>query len=1010
MPTTTLTLPAEVQQAATFTSADSLFAEVSGETRRVTGTAVAAGLGIDVTAAAASADAAEAFATAAATSAANAALATGQNYFTDLTAAAGLNADPMPESVYAFGRDAAGDGGGSTYRATTAADLAALVYPEPASDVALYMPLNGPEGFADFPDLSASPKTVTVTGAVHADSGQAFYGHKMAYFDGASDQLSVADDTAWRLDGNFTVQLIVNIQDTSVRRYIIGQDENSSNQWYLRVETTGALTFNQIVDGTTVVNLQSSFGAITPGQTHDVRVCRDGNDVTLYIDSDDVDTGTVATATYTQSAPLLIGSDGSDHFQGWLGRIMVRTEATWLTGYDVDVSGQVAGPTLPRPEFHHFPEEGYFLTAEGTYYANAAKLPTLLMFGGASDAVITRDFPDTVTGTDCTDAFDALVSYMAVRRTIGQMDPGNYLVTREPVNSSGRALYGYDASLTHVCEDVDAVWRLIGDGSEFHGIEFRYGASESSGTGRGDRHSGVIGDQFWTNGAPVQTRNVKVKSCTFHAYNFGTAVKNAVVLIGDVKGFEVEGCKTTGSPEEFDRGELYHWGGEGEGYQASASRTFHVRHGKSHNNVWDRCEVGGFYSATAGIRISENLRDGVKQAYRVFSGDESNRIAAENGDTIGTGLVFSNNTTQNVADESTYAYLYEFSSISTSTVEDYASPNTGSLKDQLDQNVVIQNEEVVGSPNTGKTLLRAFEFEGLLRADIRFREWAGPVVSGFGSENLDLTLNGVTSYDGEAIVLDECEGFDLKGKVESTDLATATVVRLNGSTETRQLDTAVVVDDTTITLDAVLVADVYEGQEVLIDGISHRSTAFVESGNTSVPVTPILADTASGEDVIFVKHSSGTYDMKSVGGRYGVVADASKITTGARAAVTRFGETGFECQTSTDVHGPLSDHAGGLNKAGDGTLNTASISVDTTSRFHHMGGALGREGDYINYCVRVPGAEDDNVRYIGVGVDFDTAILGEVTDTSATDYCLRACSGLGRLNGVAQNKVLLETA
>lgn len=1001
---TLISVPAgAVEGAVTLTANDRILVDIGGETRAVPATALETLLNINNTAASASADDAAASALAAAASASAAQLATGQNYLLDRASGEAMDISPTPSVVYLFGRDVYNDGGAGKYSQTTVADIVSEIHPTPSNDVELYLPLHGPEDFSAFPELSGNAHAVTVTGNVHADGAQRFYGHRMAYFDG-SDQISVADDTAWRLDGDFTVQAVVNVDDLAADRFIVGQTQDISNEWSLTVLTTGAVEFSQTAGGVAAILATTPAGAVTAGQTHDIRVVRSGSTVRLYVDSDDLASVGVAAATYAQNSPLLIGDSSVGSFLGYIGRLTIKSSATWEIAYVPGASGSTPGPTIPRPDFHHLPEECYFQAASGEYFALDEALPNIRQMGalGTGTASIGTGAGgiDEFTGDDDSDAGDALISYMGVRSVIGRISKGGYYMAREFVNDSDQLLYFEDADLYRDCNAYSSAMRLLGKSSGFINPRLHYGASVASGPYRGDRHSGVVmGDQFWTNGTPVFSRDLLLDGAEFFAYNLGQPIKNHIVRMGRVWYGRVLNCTDEDSPARVDRFELCHWGGEGEGYQASISETHHVRFGITDNCRVFNAEVGGFYSAVTSHHVTRCLWDGVRQAFRVFSGDETNRVAQEQPETLGRGLVFEDCFIQNIEDEASEP-LVEFSSLGTSSV-------LTATQDQLDQTVTVRNLQVSGSPNTGKILARFFQFAGRVLFECDFKEFAGQVISCDRSENVTCVLNGVTSYDDVVMNITRSSDFKLSGRVETTDLAAATVLKMDGGEETNTLSAAGALGDTTLTLSSGLADDVFVGSLALVEGVPHRVTAPADVGATEIEITPLKYAGAISDSVALRQYTTGVMDAELIGGRFGWIADRCDVTTGPSAAVNYSGQDGLELQSNAAITGPLSSKGAGQNRSSDGGLNTACISVDPSSTFSHTGGRLG--GPYINYIVRGTGTETDDARYIATGVDFHEAISGAEVFTSLPDRELRGCRSLAILGGVVQTRGLLET-
>lgn len=150
-----------------------------------------------------------------------------------------------------------------------------------------------------------------------------------AYFNGTTDYLSVPDNDAFHLTGDFTIEAWV-YQTSSKTATIIGQWGNpgvNQQSYIFRIDTNGKLSFAYADSPTTGVNSTPSSSGITYNSWNHVAFVRSGNTVRYYINGvQDSVTNTVSISFINASYPHHIGLTGSaagTYFNGYISNLRI---------------------------------------------------------------------------------------------------------------------------------------------------------------------------------------------------------------------------------------------------------------------------------------------------------------------------------------------------------------------------------------------------------------------------------------------------------------------------------------------------------------------------------------------------------------------------------------------------------------------------------------------------------------------------------------------------------------
>jgi RHS repeat-associated protein len=176
----------------------------------------------------------------------------------------------------------------------------------------------------------------TIVGATHVTDGR--YGKALA-FDGADDQVKVADSVAPEITDRFTVEAWIKIE--SLPRQHNPIVNTGPNGLHLMLNGAGRLVARK----DSVADIATSTATLSTGRWHHVAATKDGAAVKLYLDGQDV-TGSVANQTIEATAHgLRIGANQCECniFHGTIDEVRIYNRAVTDTEIQHDKDSSVGG-------------------------------------------------------------------------------------------------------------------------------------------------------------------------------------------------------------------------------------------------------------------------------------------------------------------------------------------------------------------------------------------------------------------------------------------------------------------------------------------------------------------------------------------------------------------------------------------------------------------------------------------------------------------------------------------
>jgi hypothetical protein len=202
----------------------------------------------------------------------------------------------------------------------------------------LLLHMDGADASTAFTDSSSAARACTANGNVQIDNAQSVFGGTSALFDGTGDFISLADNAAWTFAGDFTLECRGWFTSLAASRTLICHSTDINNMYRLLVTTAGALRFEVISAGVTIIGLQSANALIATGAFYHLAVVRSGNNFALKINGAEVATLTDSDALPNFTGTFKIGISGngtSDAMLGWVDEVRVSNVARWLGAFTV---------------------------------------------------------------------------------------------------------------------------------------------------------------------------------------------------------------------------------------------------------------------------------------------------------------------------------------------------------------------------------------------------------------------------------------------------------------------------------------------------------------------------------------------------------------------------------------------------------------------------------------------------------------------------------------------------
>jgi hypothetical protein len=204
------------------------------------------------------------------------------------------------------------------------------------------------DGNTTFVDSSVgganSPHTVNTVGNTHHEVDQFKFGATSIYFDGASDQLTIATDPDFNMGaGDFTLDFWLFSGTAADERDIVFKSGTGTNEFTITVGAStatvwapsGAMTYLGVHifwNGSSWALQFASTIPVVDSSWHHIALVRQGTSYKLYIDGTLDNSGTT-TRTHTQQDIEIGGQSGDRWFVGYLDEIRLSNIARWTINF-----------------------------------------------------------------------------------------------------------------------------------------------------------------------------------------------------------------------------------------------------------------------------------------------------------------------------------------------------------------------------------------------------------------------------------------------------------------------------------------------------------------------------------------------------------------------------------------------------------------------------------------------------------------------------------------------------
>lgn len=186
-------------------------------------------------------------------------------------------------------------------------------------------------------DSSSGALTLTANGNAKLSTAVKKFGTASSVFDGTGDYWSIPDGSAWTFTGDFTFDCWANITTLAAARTLLCHSNgNLTDMHRLYVTTAGALRYEMISGGSTLIAVETDINLVTIGVFHHLAVVRSGNAFYLFIDGflHEAAFYSGACPNYTGTFKIGISGDGSsDAMLGYIDEARVSNVARWVSNF-----------------------------------------------------------------------------------------------------------------------------------------------------------------------------------------------------------------------------------------------------------------------------------------------------------------------------------------------------------------------------------------------------------------------------------------------------------------------------------------------------------------------------------------------------------------------------------------------------------------------------------------------------------------------------------------------------
>jgi len=178
------------------------------------------------------------------------------------------------------------------------------------SDVELLLPMDGTNGSTTFVDESSNGFTVTANGNAQISTSESKFGGASAAIDGNGDWLEIADDPAFDLTGDFTVECWfypTSASGSFPRLWAFGT-YNAANSMTLSFMNDGTAADGKIALDFNGPQYQSAAGLVAFDAWQHIAVVRSGSTVKVYLDGTERLSQGSLSAAVQRSQPFIVGN------------------------------------------------------------------------------------------------------------------------------------------------------------------------------------------------------------------------------------------------------------------------------------------------------------------------------------------------------------------------------------------------------------------------------------------------------------------------------------------------------------------------------------------------------------------------------------------------------------------------------------------------------------------------------------------------------------------------------
>jgi hypothetical protein len=235
---------------------------------------------------------------------------------------------------------------------------------------------NGSTTFNDSSDSRNNPvRTLTPSGQVAHSTAQKKFGDSSIFFDGNADYISTETSGEFIFaDRNLTIDAWIRLSSLGNYRAICGTWLNSSNRWYLAVDSDGDVFLHGVSGGSVLLdgssNLKWTNANLSTNTWYHIALVREGSDFELFINGNSKGTKTDASEFPTitdYGLEIGMGRSGSflEYFHGYMDEFRVSAGvARWTSNF--------TPPTNPHQRFSARRDFAAYKTST-TYYVAGGK-------------------------------------------------------------------------------------------------------------------------------------------------------------------------------------------------------------------------------------------------------------------------------------------------------------------------------------------------------------------------------------------------------------------------------------------------------------------------------------------------------------------------------------------------------------------------------------------------------------------------------------------------------------